>query len=910
MSTTINFFNKIIDKVPNPSTFTEGEKQQVLTDGRNDLDSALPVATVRKRSTEKTPEEKILELYESADLSAPTASSPSKVSFNQHGFIEYNNGHSSSIESDFQDDESRKLKKFCQKFSKLRSSNKTSANFSDVVRNSKRFKQWSYKGFPIEFREQVYEVLTDAEKQTELFQGYYQNLLRVAREHSIYIRQIDADIHRTLRKHCFFTERYSKRQKELFSILVAYSIYNPQIGYCQGMNLLAGILLIHIKNEEKTFWALHYMLSNENIQHYGFMCPGFPKYQRFEDHFKMVLTCYVSDVYNNFETQNVPYSAFLPKWLFLIFMEALPYEIAIKIFDIFLFRGHSVLIATGAYILKFYRKQLSKLSMENVLTFLLEAVPVDNYIDHDKFLKKLKKFYKKLKKHDLCLPNYPASDEEFCPSNCGEGIVFKDIPEEHPTDAVLQSSVDESRQTSPAIEVELMLNNEAVVEAPVAEAATPTPDNLLCEQNEESETFAEPKLVEKCSSNSLDAKILPGKLTDKFSEFVKLKEAKDNIETGIKRTLGKPLDFTRAFSQAFTTSDFGSLKLEYKPTGRSENNISHLPNKEVFHHYPKTDNDHVTQVSDHVINGHVANGHVLSDNVTQFYEEKVSAEKENDDEELIEEASPELLSFGITRSCPNLWLENFEQLLRNDLQNMKRKFHSICHFESVSDVSSNDPENISLKEISSLQGGNFSVILRDTEIRSSMLRELATRKFFEKFIAPTNTAELLELKHSMGKISITRDIFISRSAAIGLRPMGGRISLPLPELVKLPCSSTMLGGRGSCSMTEKLIKLNPSRKSLPQTQLLCIEHKQEDPQTKSDERQNKQESDSQNSHPITPSAWTLFQSVSVLYIPSLIWSSLVYCIVELGKLNKATAYKLKIYSNLKSILANGYWKKK
>ena len=42
----------------------------------------------------------------------------------------------------------------------------------------------------------------------------------------------------------------------LKSVLVSFCVYDEQIGYVQGINLIAGILLYHIKDEEKTFWAL------------------------------------------------------------------------------------------------------------------------------------------------------------------------------------------------------------------------------------------------------------------------------------------------------------------------------------------------------------------------------------------------------------------------------------------------------------------------------------------------------------------------------------------------------------------------------------------------------------------------------------------------------------------------------
>jgi len=38
-------------------------------------------------------------------------------------------------------------------------------------------------------------------------------------------------------------------------VLVAYSIRNREVGYCQSMNFLCAIILLHM-TEEKAFWTL------------------------------------------------------------------------------------------------------------------------------------------------------------------------------------------------------------------------------------------------------------------------------------------------------------------------------------------------------------------------------------------------------------------------------------------------------------------------------------------------------------------------------------------------------------------------------------------------------------------------------------------------------------------------------
>jgi hypothetical protein len=47
----------------------------------------------------------------------------------------------------------------------------------------------------------------------------------------------------------------------LKNILVAYSWYNPEIGYCQSLNYIAGILLLNM-SEELAFWTMVCILSS------------------------------------------------------------------------------------------------------------------------------------------------------------------------------------------------------------------------------------------------------------------------------------------------------------------------------------------------------------------------------------------------------------------------------------------------------------------------------------------------------------------------------------------------------------------------------------------------------------------------------------------------------------------------
>jgi hypothetical protein len=46
----------------------------------------------------------------------------------------------------------------------------------------------------------------------------------------------------------------------LENILQTYNVYDPQVGYVQGLNLIAGILLYCCEEEYQAFWLLAQLL--------------------------------------------------------------------------------------------------------------------------------------------------------------------------------------------------------------------------------------------------------------------------------------------------------------------------------------------------------------------------------------------------------------------------------------------------------------------------------------------------------------------------------------------------------------------------------------------------------------------------------------------------------------------------
>lgn len=88
-----------------------------------------------------------------------------------------------------------------------------------------------YKGVPDKVRSLVWskllnlsEVMSDKRNENK-----YREMLELARQHSTEARQIDSDVNRQFRENIFFRERYNQRQRSLFNVLVAYSMWNAEV---------------------------------------------------------------------------------------------------------------------------------------------------------------------------------------------------------------------------------------------------------------------------------------------------------------------------------------------------------------------------------------------------------------------------------------------------------------------------------------------------------------------------------------------------------------------------------------------------------------------------------------------------------------------------------------------------------
>ncbi|XP_051911017.1 USP6 N-terminal-like protein [Hippocampus zosterae] len=281
----------------------------------------------------------------------------------------------------------------------------------DKYKNSEKLARRVYKGIPLQLRGQVWSLLLDVPQLKEEKKDFYEKLKATAEGSSPDVRQIDLDVNRTYRDHIMFMHRYDVKQQALFHVLTAYSVYNKEVGYCQGMSQITALLLIYM-NEEDAFWALVRLLSGRKHAMHGFFVPGFPKLMRFQEHHDRILKKMMPKLKRHLDGQEVLASLYTMKWFFQCFLDRTPFTLTLRIWDIYILEGERTLPAMSYTVLKLHKKHLLTLTMEELVDFL-QVTLSKNFFFHDDFVvEQLQVSMAELRRAKLELPA-PGRDDEF-----------------------------------------------------------------------------------------------------------------------------------------------------------------------------------------------------------------------------------------------------------------------------------------------------------------------------------------------------------------------------------------------------------------------------------------------------------------------------------------------------------------
>lgn len=99
-------------------------------------------------------------------------------------------------------------------------------------------------GIPSKLRGMIWQLFSKS-KDLEL-EGQYNVLLKQA---SVYEKMIQRDLARTFPGIDYFRDKDGVGQEALFNVVKAYSLYDEEVGYCQGLAFVVGPLLLNASIE-------------------------------------------------------------------------------------------------------------------------------------------------------------------------------------------------------------------------------------------------------------------------------------------------------------------------------------------------------------------------------------------------------------------------------------------------------------------------------------------------------------------------------------------------------------------------------------------------------------------------------------------------------------------------------------
>ncbi|KAK9478003.1 rab-GTPase-TBC domain-containing protein [Lipomyces japonicus] len=194
----------------------------------------------------------------------------------------------------------------------------------------KEFKTLVLGGIPVVYRSKLWSECCGADGLK--VPGVYDEL--VNSEHEIEaLSQIDLDLYRTMPTNVFFGGKGPGVQK-LKRVLLAFSKRNTEIGYCQGMNMIAAILLLTHATEEDAFWSFASLI--ENILPSGYFSPPLLTSRADQRVLKQYLRELQPKLFDHLDYLGVDIEAITFNWFLSCFTDCLPAEVLFRIWDVFM----------------------------------------------------------------------------------------------------------------------------------------------------------------------------------------------------------------------------------------------------------------------------------------------------------------------------------------------------------------------------------------------------------------------------------------------------------------------------------------------------------------------------------------------------------------------------------------------
>lgn len=153
-------------------------------------------------------------------------------------------------------------------------------------------------------------------------------------------------------------------------VLRAYVMYNPRVGYCQGMNFLVRLLTEVADEEADIFWLFVGFSEPENDR--NLYEPGLAVLQPFLSKYEVLFSNHMPELHAHFQVEGVHAAAFCARWFLTLFssFETLSPSLVLRLLDVFVVDGWRVIFSMALVVLDELRTPLMAADLEGILRIL------------------------------------------------------------------------------------------------------------------------------------------------------------------------------------------------------------------------------------------------------------------------------------------------------------------------------------------------------------------------------------------------------------------------------------------------------------------------------------------------------------------------------------------------------------
>ncbi|XP_027700348.1 TBC1 domain family member 4 isoform X2 [Vombatus ursinus] len=245
----------------------------------------------------------------------------------------------------------------------------------------------------------------------------YKELLKqlTAQQHAILV-----DLGRTFPTHPYFSVQLGSGQLSLFNLLKAYSLLDKEVGYCQGISFVAGVLLLHM-SEEQAFEMLKFLMYDLGFRKQyrpDMMSLQIQMYQ-----LSRLLHDYHRDLYNHLEENEISPSLYAAPWFLTLFASQFPLGFVARVFDIIFLQGTDVIFKVALSLLNSQETLIMECeNFENIVEFLKSTIPDMNTSEMEKIITQVFEMDISKQLHAYEVEYHVLQDElqESSPRSCEE----------------------------------------------------------------------------------------------------------------------------------------------------------------------------------------------------------------------------------------------------------------------------------------------------------------------------------------------------------------------------------------------------------------------------------------------------------------------------------------------------------